>query len=150
MTPGFAQDQIFLHILTESYRRLTGRNLMASDADAHWLYHDAPFSLLAHSAAIDPCFIYANQSAQNCFEYNWDEIIKLPSRLSAEMLDRAERQRLLDAVTQHGYIDNYSGIRIAKSGRRFWIKNATVWNLTDEKGIQHGQAALFADCENIE
>ncbi len=63
MTPAFALDRDFFHILTESYRHLTGRNLMPSNADAHWLYHDAPFSLLAHNTAIDPCFIYANQSA---------------------------------------------------------------------------------------
>ncbi|MGL6039842.1 MAG: MEKHLA domain-containing protein, partial [Deefgea sp.] len=31
------------------------------------------------------------------------------------------------------------------SGRRFWIENATVWNLIDEVGIKHGQAALLRE-----
>jgi hypothetical protein len=34
-------------------------------------------------------------------------------------------------------------MRIAKSGRRFWIENATVWELIDEAGRRHGQAAAF-------
>jgi hypothetical protein len=40
-------------------------------------------------------------------------------------------------------VDNYSGIRISASGRRFRIENATVWNLADAGGRIHGQAATF-------
>jgi hypothetical protein len=72
-----------------------------------------------------------------------DEIIGLPSRLSAPAPDRDERQRLLDAVTKDGFIGNYRGLRIAKSGRRFWIEHAVVWQLIDENGHLHGQAAMF-------
>ncbi|MDH2916795.1 MAG: MEKHLA domain-containing protein, partial [Gallionella sp.] len=53
------------------------------------------------------------------------------------------RVRLLEKVSQQGYVDGYSGMRIAKSGRRFMITDTTVWNLLDEAGEYHGQAAVF-------
>jgi MEKHLA domain len=62
-----------------------------------------------------------------------------------EAPERQERERLLARVTAHGIIDDYSGIRIAKSGRRFRILRATVWNLSDAAGRPLGQAAAFSD-----
>jgi len=50
---------------------------------------------------------------------------------------------LLEKVTQQGYVDGYPGMRIAKSGKRFMITDTTVWNLLDEAGVHHGQAAVF-------
>jgi hypothetical protein len=58
---------------------------------------------------------------------------------------RDERQRLLDRVTRSGIIDDYAGVRISASGRRFRIVNASVWNLTDDDGRPAGQAAAFSD-----
>jgi hypothetical protein len=75
---------------------------------------------------------------------NWAEITQLPSRYSAEAMDRTERARLLERVERHGYVDDYSGVRIARDGRRFTIHNATVWNLLDAGGGYCGQAALIA------
>jgi hypothetical protein len=34
-------------------------------------------------------------------------------------------------------------MRVTKSGERFWIEGVTVWQLLDEKGKRHGQAALL-------
>jgi hypothetical protein len=51
--------------------------------------------------------------------------------------------KLLEKVSQQGYVNGYSGLRIAKSGRRFIITDTTVWNLLDEAGGYHGQAAVF-------
>lgn len=146
-----ALDPDFYLLLSGAYARLVGKPLIANTvtiageaaAKARWLYDQAPFCVLAHNAGADPMFIYANRSAQSCFGYDWEEIIQVPSRLSAEAPDRAERQRLLDAVTNNGFISDYRGLRIAKSGRRFWIENATVWQLIDEAGVLHGQAAMF-------
>jgi len=42
-----------------------------------------------------------------------------------------------------GFIDNYSGVRIAKTGRRFRIAQATVWDLLTPDGVPCGQAAMF-------
>ena len=55
----------------------------------------------------------------------------------------SERARLLAQVTRQGYVDGYRGMRIAKSGGRFMIADGTVWNLVDENGQRHGQAAVF-------
>jgi hypothetical protein len=48
------------------------------------LYEDAPYAVLAHNTDPDPRFIYANKTAQRCFEYSWSELTSMPSRLSAE------------------------------------------------------------------
>ncbi len=117
---------------------------MPSGHGADWLYNEAPFAVLAHNTEADPIFIYANRSAQHCFGYSWEEFISLPSRLSAEAPDRAARQALLNAVARDGFTSDYRGLRIAKSGRRFWIEHATVWQLIDGDGVVHGQAATFA------
>ena len=109
----------------------------------------APFAVLAHDPSEDPKFIYANSCAQACFEYDWDEITKLPSRLSAEPADRAERQTLLDAVARHGFMSGYRGIRVAKSGRRFVIEDGIVWELIDADGRRHGQAATFSSWRSV-
>src|ERR1700746_200330 len=55
-----------------------------------WLYQEAPFCALAHNTDRDPIFIYGNKAAQACFEYTWDELTSLRSRLSAEEPNRQE------------------------------------------------------------
>jgi len=75
---------------------------------------------------------------------HWQTITALPSRLSAETPLQAERDALLRRVAEQGYIDDYAGIRIADSGRRFSIQQATVWNLIDADQQPCGQAALFS------
>ena len=93
-------DPAFFALLTGSYARLVGSPLVPQGSDAAWLYRDAPFVVLAHGTDPDPRFIYANKAAQACFGYSWDEFLALPSRLSAEPADRAERQTLLDRVAR--------------------------------------------------
>ena len=137
-------DDTFFDLLTDSFRRIVGVALVDGGSGPDWLYRDAPFVVVAHNTDADPRFVYANKTAQNCFEYPWDEFVTLPSRLSAELPDRAERQRLLDAVTRNGFISDYRGLRIAKSGRRFWIEDGIVWQLVDRDGTLRGQAATFS------
>jgi len=134
-------------VLLESYRRIVGKPLVPVGLDdaqaARWLYEDAPFCILAHDTAADPQFIYANRAAQRCFEYSWAEFTTLPSRLSAEAPNRAGRQDLLDRVARDGFADGYRGLRISRSGRRFFIEDGTVWQLVDHRGGVHGQGAMF-------
>lgn len=148
MTADRRGDEGFAALLLGSFRRLVGRPMVEVPADdrnasAAWLYAGVPFCLLAHDGAADPRFIYANEAAQHRFGYGWDEFTALPSRMSAEPDAREERRRALDAVIRHGFVDDYSGVRVARSGRRFCIEGATVWNLVDAEGVRHGQAALF-------
>jgi hypothetical protein len=141
-----ARGASFAGVLTASYATVTGEPLVPaglSDTEAAaWLY-EAPFALLAHDTSPDPLFVYANLTAQECFEYNWDEFIGLPSRLSAGGQAREERRVFMDAVRLRGYADDYRGLRITKSGRRFWIEDATVWNLISPQSTLAGQAALI-------
>ena len=138
-----AHDEQMGLLIIASFRQVTGRRLIDPPAGSRWLYESAPFALLAHDRSDDPRFIYANKTAQDCFGYSWEEFIGMPSRLSAQAPEREERQRFLDSVSAQGFIDNYRGLRIAKSGRRFWIEDATVWQLVLSDGEHLGQAAVF-------
>ncbi|MGO4113882.1 MEKHLA domain-containing protein [Rhizobium ruizarguesonis] len=143
-------DLEFYALMEDSFERSVGRRLTPEGRSAEWLYDQSPAVVLAHNTAADPRFIYANRAAQACFEYSWDEFITLPSRLSAEAPDRAERDRLLNAVTTNGFIADYRGLRIAKSGRRFYIENAIVWDLVDRNGCRRGQAATFDSWRDVQ
>jgi hypothetical protein len=154
MIPEPAPDNDYLSahadLLLRSYRLRTGRHLLDPGLPprdvARALYH-AEFVVLSHDTATDPLFTYANLAAQARFEMPWRDIVGMPSRLSAEPMAREARARLLETVARQGYIDDYSGVRIARSGRRFLIDHATVWNLGD--GDYQGQAATFSQCREL-
>ncbi|MEM6278759.1 MAG: MEKHLA domain-containing protein [Verrucomicrobiota bacterium] len=133
-------------LLLQSFRRLTGRDLIPgafdSEQEARLLF-EAPFFVASHRGGTDPILTYGNRTALELFELSWEEFTSTPSRFTAEEPERGERERLLEAVSRQGFIDDYSGIRISKSGRRFEIRNATVWNLLDLSGEKVGQAATF-------
>ena len=99
--------------------------------------------MLSHDTQEDPLFDYANLCSQKLFELDWNAFMRMPSRQSAEPVEQSERGRLLRQVTGQGFIDDYSGVRISSSGRRFRIDQATVWNLTGNDGKICGQAATF-------
>ncbi|WP_374690843.1 MEKHLA domain-containing protein [Accumulibacter sp.] len=134
------------HLIVASHARLLRRDLLpdGEPTDLAQRLYRAPFIVLAHDAAPDPVFFYANLAAQELFAMPWREIVRLPSRLSAEPLARKERQRLLDRVARDGFIDDYGGVRISARGERFRICGATVWNLVSDQGTVVGQAATFA------
>ena len=140
-------DPTLPRLILGSYERLIGVSLVPANVGrgeaVRWLYEAAPFCVLAHDTAADPVFTYANQAAQRCFEYSWAEFLALPSRLSAEAPDRAERQRLFDQVSRRRFASGYRGLRVARSGRRFWIEDGTVWQLIDADGAVQGEAAVF-------
>lgn len=142
-------DPEFYTLLTGSYARLVGRPLVPAGTDAAWLYEDAPFVLVAHDTAADPRFVYANRAAQRRFGYGWDTFVGLPSRLSAEAPERAERQQFLDAVAAHGFMAGYRGLRVKQSGEKFWIEDGTVWQLVDAAGVLRGTAAAFSQWTDL-
>ena len=130
-----------LVLLAESFRRLTGKSLL-DDVSSQGFWN-AQRVIVAHGTEADPVFFYGNQMALDVFEMDFPRFIQLPSRFSAEPLARAERARLLERVSRDGYIDDYAGVRISATGRRFRIEQAVVWNLIDAEGVCHGQAATF-------
>lgn len=132
--------------MVRSLRHWTGRELVAgngSPTEVARAVFAAPFALVSHGTQADPVLDYGNQTALTLWEMSWEELTRTPSRFTAELPNREERARLLSTVTQRGFIDDYSGVRISKSGRRFRIAQATVWNLITECGEPCGQAAMF-------
>jgi len=140
------------NLIVSSHLHLLQRELLPTTPYAvelaRALYH-APFVVLAHDTAPDPVFFYVNLTAQSLFEMSWQDMVQLPSRHSAEPLQREERQRLLDCVRRQGYIDDYAGVRISATGKRFRIARASVWNLLDASGECVGQAASFSAWEAV-
>jgi hypothetical protein len=138
--------------LVRSLKHWTGRDLLPGNFSlaefAEKIFH-APFVIVSHGTEADPVLNYGNAAALALWEMSWEELTRKPSRLTAEAPNREERARLLESVTRRGFIDDYSGVRIAKSGRRFRISRATVWNLLTEKNEPCGQAAMFDKWEFI-
>lgn len=134
--------------MLNSYYSLVGSRLVdvndSPEILAKLLY-EAPFVVVSHGIEDDPIFKYGNQRALELFEMDWEEFTKLPSRKSAEPIDQIKRDRLLKEVNKNGFITNYKGVRITKSGRRFLIEQAVVWNVLDENGKYCGQAATFSN-----
>ncbi|MBL8405867.1 MAG: MEKHLA domain-containing protein [Dechloromonas sp.] len=137
-------DDPRLALIAESYHRLIGRPLVHSAPDVALALWEAPRVIVAHGMQDDPVFFYGNLLALQVFEMDFSAFVQLPSRYSAEPLARDERARLLEGVARDGFIDDYAGVRISATGKRFRIEQAEVWNLVDAAGVCHGQAASFA------
>ena len=140
-------------VLLRSHHYWTGRHLIEpsgeSAADARALF-EAPFVVVSGGAEEDQMLNYANLTALGLWEMNWETLVKTPSRHTAETMHRDERAAFLRRVRERGFIDDYSGIRISSTGRRFRIRQATVWNVLDAAGTYAGQAATFSSWEFLE
>ncbi len=149
MAPIYATPEIaeYSHLLTASFRRLTGRDLLAPGPDLPRRLFDAPFALVSHGTQPDPIFRYANRAALDLWQMDWAGFATLPSRLSAEPMLREERDRLLEQARRKGFIDDYEGVRIGSTGRRFMIRDTVLWNVVDERGVLLGQACVIGRWE---
>ena len=139
-------------LLNNSYRKLLHKDLLETQFESREFakaLFEAPFAVVSHGTENDPIFNYGNRIALELFEMNWNEFTRTPSRYSAEPVNQKERQRLLDQVNRHGFIDHYQGVRVSKPGRRFVISNAVVWNLYDEQDVYRGQAACFKEWKRL-
>jgi MEKHLA domain len=148
MNPAWQTDSVIAHtkILARSFRKWTGRDLLPglfNPAGLARYVFEAPFIVVSHGTESDPILNYGNAAALALWEMSWEELTRTPSRLTAEALNREERAKLLEAVTRRGFIEDYSGTRISKTGRRFRISGATIWNLLTADGKPCGQAAMF-------
>ena len=101
--------------------------------------------VLCHDGSEDPCFLYANRAALQLFSRSWDEMVGLPSRLSAAASQRLNRRQLLERVRRNQTMSNYCGERMDSNGRRFRFRGARLWNLVDAEQHYRGQAACFSD-----
>lgn len=152
--PSRKNDYLADHValLRRSLRVCAGRDLLdvgLTDREAAEQIFNAPFVVLSHNADPDPILTYGNLQAMALFGMSWEQLTATPSRFTAEAPDRQERARLLAKVLANGFIDDYSGIRKSVDGKRFRIRGATVWNLTDRNGVYRGQAATFRDWADL-
>ncbi len=140
-------------MLLDSFARHLGRELVArrgTDAEQAERLFVAPIVVVSHGTEADPVLNYGNAAALALWEMTWEELTRTPSRLTAEPVHRDERARLLSRTREQGYVDDYSGVRISKSGKRFRIAQAIVWNLVDATGAPCGQAATFDHWKPLE
>ncbi|WP_028550910.1 MEKHLA domain-containing protein [Paenibacillus sp. UNC451MF] len=149
-TRGIGAGDDHAALILHSYRQLMGADLIETNDKvslAEQLF-DSATVILSHGTEADPVLNFGNRAALTLWEMDWDTFTRTPSRYTAEAMERSERDRFLKAVAEQGYVDNYTGIRISSTGRRFYIKEAIVWNLRDASGRYAGQAAAFQHYEN--
>ncbi|MDR6972680.1 PAS domain S-box-containing protein [Leifsonia shinshuensis] len=142
-----AAEEKFLCDLVASYEASVGRPFPVGLQQEQHLgsrLMGADIGLLAHDAADDPHFVFANAAAAAAFGYAPDEMIGMPSRYSAAPgADRDARAGLFSRLSRLGFVEGYSGRRVRKDGSTFWIEDATIWNVVDAPGRRIGQAALL-------
>jgi hypothetical protein len=133
--------------LLDSYVRLVKQELITREGtpqeQAERLF-TSPMVVASHGLEKDPILNYGNQAALDLWEMDWEQFTQTPSRLTAEPVNRDERARMLAQAKTHGYINDYRGIRISRSGKRFFVERATVWTIQKPDGTPLGQAAMFS------
>lgn len=145
-------NEIHAQRLLNSYKHWTGNELIAITSELPLLKQldEAEIVILSHGTESDPILNYGNARALSLWEMSKEQFTNTPSRLTAEPMEREQRAEFLHNVTSNGYVSNYTGIRISATGRRFYIEEATVWNVIDEEGQYCGQAASFHTIQRID
>jgi len=133
--------------LLDSYRHWIGRDLVERTGDPEFqarTLFESPLVVVSHGTEVDPVLNYGNRTALDLWEMSWEQLIRTPSRLTAEPVNRAEREWMLEQARVRGFIDTYRGIRVSGTGRRFLVENALIWNVLDAGYQRIGQAATFS------
>lgn len=139
-------------VILDSFQRWLGRDLINRETSREQQAQDlfaASFVVVSHGVQDDPILSYGNQTALQLWEMDFATLTSIPSRLTAEPMHRDERAQLLAQTSAHGFVDQYRGIRVSRSGKRFMIREAIVWNLLSPEGQYVGQAATFSDWEPL-
>jgi MEKHLA domain len=148
LLPPWQEPAVIQHsqLLCASFRHWSGESLVSpelSALDQAQALFRTKFAVLSHGLEADPILNYGNQVALDLWQLDWQQFTQMPSRFTAEPLERQERDRLLQQAADQGYITGYRGIRIANNGQRFEIANAQIWDLLSADGQKRGQAARF-------
>ena len=142
-----------VHLILNSYQKAFGTPLLVCN------YFNCPSRtvnqevfamrkpLLSHDLTRDPCLTYVNASALLLWHCRWDEMVGIPSRITAPTNQRQQRSAVLNRASNKTSLSGYSGIRVDSLGRRFYIKNAQIWTIWNEIGLPYGQAATFSSWE---
>ena len=138
-----SRDELIRELL-DSYAIRVGRELIArtgDDVEDARLLDALEAVVLAHDGAADPVFTYANEAAAALWKTTVDQVVGMPSRLSAAPEHRDARASALGAALATGVVLDYTGERQALDGSRFVIRDATLWTFVHGPG----QAATFID-----
>ena len=134
--------------LLDSYALLVKQELIPRDGtpieQAERLFNSS-FVVASHGLQDDPVLNYGNQTALDLWEMGWGAFTQTPSRLTAEPVNRDERARMLQQAQIQGYISDYRGVRISRTGKRFLVEQATIWTIQKPDGTALGQGATFSD-----
>lgn len=133
--------------IAESYRLRLGKEIVpisgeASPGGIEQALMTSSSVILCHDGEPDPHFIFANNAAAAAWRMGVEQLVGMPSRLSAPPELRAERAQALAHAATDGVLIGYSGERVAADGSRFMIIDATVWTV-DLPGGEFGQAVVF-------
>ncbi len=132
--------------LLDSYILLVKQELIPRDGtptDQAERLFNSTFVVASHGLQDDPVLNYGNQTALDLWEMDWDTFTQTPSRLTAEPVNREERARMLQQAQMQGYISDYRGVRISRTGKRFIVEQAMIWNIQQLDGTALGQGATF-------
>jgi hypothetical protein len=134
--------------LLDSFNKYVKRDLIERSGNVEIDFRNINNSktiVVSHNGANDPILNFGNQAALELWELNWEDFTNTPSRKTAESDFREKREKMLKIAEQDGFFDNYEGVRISATGKRFMIKQAIIWNVENEQGDNIGQAATFSD-----
>ncbi len=139
-------------IILNSYHRFFNQQLIDRTGDkciqSKNLFY-APMVVYSHDNQLDPIYNYSSEKGLIIWDMTWEQFSKTPSRTTTEPLLREERQQILRETATKGYITNYEGVRISRSGKKYKIFDITLWNLTDNLGQYCGQAATFSQWQPV-
>jgi len=95
-----------IHLILSSYQKTYDENLLGYPLDLHPHVQNTKnlFTLqkvvIAHNFEKDPCLNYANAVALQLWGRHWEEMIGMPSRLTAPKEELKQRQYVLKEVTK--------------------------------------------------
>ena len=112
----------FTGVLLQSHQRAFSRPLIASAQPGHSKrllcqnLFACGFPVLAHGTEQDPKLSYANAAALQLWDSSWDELIGMPSRLTAPNSERAERSDALGQAKRLDAAQNIAAFASAAKG----------------------------------
>lgn len=138
-------------VILDSHRDRVGVELLERSGDPAEdarLLRDLDAIVLSHDGGADPAFVYANHAAAALWRMPIENLVGMPSRLSAPPEHRQSRATMLADAASSGVLHGYAGERIASDGSRFFIEGATLWTV-DGYPDRPGQAVVFRNWRAI-
>lgn len=138
--------------ILDSHRDRVGSELLERSGDPAEdtrRLRDLDAIVLSHDGGADPAFVYANHAAAALWRMSIEDLVGMPSRLSAPPEQRESRATMLADAASSGVLHGYAGERVASDGTRFVMAGATLWTV-DGYPDRPGQAVVFRDWHAVD